>query len=91
MMPVRERCYDRRNLVHKHKWGVTGPAITLQIGEDELGGLFKPILLCGGGFLFFGAFFAARLFPLELDLSTSLSRVSPTVQEKTYFALLIAS
>lgn len=89
LMPVRERHYHWRNFMHKHKWGITGEAITLQIGEDKLGGLFKPFIL-GGVFWLCGVFFAARLLPLELGLSTSLSRVSPTVQEKTNFAFSIA-
>lgn len=47
LVPVRERRCHRGKLMHKHKRGITGEAIALQIGQEKLGGLFKPFLLRG--------------------------------------------
>lgn len=76
LMPARERHYPRRNLVHKHKWGITGYVIALQIVKDELGGLLKPFLLCDvGGLVIWGFLFcktvSSRARPIHISFKST--------------------
>lgn len=75
--------------MHKHKWGITGEAIALQIGQDEQGGVLKPFLLCGQVLVVWG-FLHCKTLSSGARLIHFSFKVSPTVQEKTYFSFLIA-